>query len=337
MINLPALNFLIYLAIFYASINIFGFVLEKIKIPRIYAALFLGILLSVNSSIAEIISLNFSKILSRVGMFTLLFLLGYNLSLKKLEKYHKLIFKITFWVIASELTIGTLVLHFFFNVNWFLASVIAISFATVGEVALLPILKEFKLVKTKLGQIILGVAIVDDLVEILAFVLLIAYMGSFAFSEIFQELTPLVAICTGVIFAKVVKRSKKFDKVIEIASLFVFGPLFFFYAGTEANLSILVGKFMVILLFTLAIKATKITSAFLTSHKELGTKKSIIVGISLGIKFSTSIIILIILLQKRLITEELFSVLIGIKVMFKFIVPILLSYLLSKWHLEIAK
>lgn len=330
------MNLLVYIALFYIIVNFGGAVIEKIRIPKIYAALFLGIALSTNTPILALVKTPFIQQLSNIGIFTLLFMLGYSLNFTEMKKQGRLIAKITFWVILSELVVGTFALHFIFDLNWLLSSFIALSFATVGEVALLPILREFKLIKTKLGQTILGVAVLDDIVEIAAFLLVIFYIGSFQSNELVKELMPLVAISLGALTNKF-SNNEKFDKVINILALFIFGPFFFFYAGTEANVKIIFDKFFLVVFLTLLIKAAKVTSSYFTARNSLGAKKSIILGISLSIKFSTSIIILILLLQKNLITQELFSVLVGIKILFKFIVPILLTYLLNVWHDDIFK
>jgi Kef-type K+ transport system membrane component KefB len=317
---------------------LFGFLLEKIKIPKIYAALFLGVFLSNSTAVTNITNLKTVDFLSFTGMFSLLFLLGYGLDINKIKKQSKLILKITTYVILTEFVVGTLILHFGFDVDWLLAGVIAVSFATIGEVALLPLLKEFKLINTNLGQTILGVAILDDIVEILAFILMLVFISGFNSSELFSESLPIAAIVSGLILRKMVHQSSpKISQTINILALIVFGPIFFFTAGTEADLNILINNFFVILAFTLAIKTTKLASAYLAAHKQLGTKKSIVLGVSLGIKFSTSIVILIILLQNNLISESLFSILIGIKVVFKFIIPIILSILLGKWQLDLRK
>jgi Kef-type K+ transport system membrane component KefB len=325
------------IVIFYLVINIAGYIIEKIKIPKIYSALFLGVIFGSASLVQGFVSSNTIKFLSQLGMFSLLFLLGYGLNVKELKKQGNLIIRITSLVILSEFTLGILVLHFFFNVGWVLAGIIAVSFATVGEVALLPILREFKLIKTHLGQTIFGVAILDDIVEILAFIFLFMFISGFYLGDFVNSVVPLVAIVIGAVVGNTMRHLERFEKAINFIALFIFGPFFFFTAGTEADFSILINKFPIILAFTLAIKATKLASAYIASHKQLGNKKSIVLGVSLGIKFSSSIIILLILLQRNLITEELFSVLIGIKIMFKFIVPIVLSFLLSRWHLELSK
>ncbi|MFQ6002452.1 MAG: cation:proton antiporter [Candidatus Zixiibacteriota bacterium] len=328
---------IIYLAAFYLITNLAGILIEKIRIPRIYAALFLGVLLSSTTWVLNIVSLDAFKLLSQVGMFSLLFLLGSGLDVKKLRQQSRLIVRTTTYVILSEFSVGILILHFIFGVSWVLAGIIAISFATVGEIALLPLLKEFKIINTDLGQTILGVAILDDITEILAFILMLAFVSGLHYTELFNEALPLTAIALGVVFKNLSRASQKFDKSVDFLALYVFGPIFFFTAGTEADLKILLDNFLLILIFTLIIKATKILSSYAASHKQLGTKKSIVLGVSLGIKFSTSIVLLIILLQKNLITQELFSILIGIKVVFKFILPIILSFLLNRWSLELVR
>ena len=331
-------NIIVALILFYIATNIFGFFIEKIRIPKIYAALFLGLLLSTNTQIEAITKEPSIYFLTQVGMFSLLFLLGFNLNLTQLKKQSRLIVKVTFWMISCEVVVGTLLLHFIFAIDWFLAGFIALSFATVGEEALLPILEEFKLTTTRLGQTILGVSIMDDVVEIASFVILVLYISGtkgLGGSQIFDEVVPFVAIISGVLLNHLRPKKWRLEKPIKILAFVIFGPIFFFYAGVEADLGVFLNKIGIIVLITLAIKATKLCSVYFSSHREMGFKKSIVMAVSLSIKFSTSIIILLILLQKNLISEELFSVLIGVKVMFKFIVPILLAFLLKKWHMEL--
>ena len=58
----------------------------------------------------------------------------------------------------------------------FLAILVALSFATVGEAVLIPILDEFRLTKTKLGQTIPGVGILDDVIEVLLLVFITVFL-----------------------------------------------------------------------------------------------------------------------------------------------------------------
>ncbi len=52
------------------------------------------------------------------------------------------------------------------------AIVVALSFATVGEAVLLPILAKFNLLKTKFGQLTLGIGTLDDVLEVLTLIMI---------------------------------------------------------------------------------------------------------------------------------------------------------------------
>ncbi len=65
-----------------------------------------------------------------------------------------------------------MLVHFVFGCAWLISILVGLSFATVGEAILIPILDEFKLIKTKLGQIILGIGIFDDIIEVLLIVII---------------------------------------------------------------------------------------------------------------------------------------------------------------------
>jgi len=329
---------LAYLGLFYITVNILGFTIEKIKIPKIYAALFLGVFLSTNSFVLNIVKEPFIYTLAQIGMFSLLFFLGFNIDIDKILGQRHLILKVTFWMILCEVIVGTLLLHTFFDVVWPLAAFISLSFATVGEIAILPLLKEAGLLNTHFGQMVLGVGILDDVVEILSFIILMFFISHSGVVALWLELLPLVAILIGFLARRLkILNMDRFERFVGFFSLLVFGPLFFFYAGTEAQLNILLSNIGLIVFFTLIIKITKLISVYMASRKVLGPKKAIVMGVSLSVKFSTSIIIITVLLQKGLISVDLFSVLIGIKVLFKFIVPVLLSYLLKRWQLAFVE
>jgi Kef-type K+ transport system membrane component KefB len=83
--------------------------------------------------------------------------------------------------------------------------------------------------------------------------------------------------------------------------------------------------------------ATKIVSSYFMGRNVLGTKKSIVLGISLSVKFSTSIVIIKLLFENGLIESGLYSVLVGTTIAFKFVIPVLLSYLITKWKIGFSK
>ena len=75
----------------------------------------------------------------------------------------------------------------------------------------------------------------------------------------------------------------------------------------------------------------KLLGSYIAAKNELGTKQSILLGIGLSVRFSTSIIIIKILFDNGLVGADLYSVIIASSIVFKFIVPVLFSNLIVRW------
>ncbi len=63
----------------------------------------------------------------------------------------------------------------------------------------------------------------------------------------------------------------------------------------------------------------------------VGMMDTILLGIGLSVRFSTSIVIVKILFENELIRSDLYSIIIASSIVFKFIVPVLFANLLVKW------
>ena len=94
---------------------------------------------------------------------------------------------------------------------------------------------------------------------------------------------------------------------------------------------------LLIILVILMTNVAKITSSYFVGKKVLGKKKSIVLGISLCVKFSTSIVIIKFLFENGFIQSDLYSVLIGTTIAFKFIIPLLISQLITRWNISFRK
>lgn len=370
-----------------------GRLLEKIRIPWIFSALLIGLVLAAYNPFKEITSSSSFIFLAELGMFFLLFIIGFELDIKKIFKCSKFIIKTTFAIIFAETLLGTLLVHYVFDVSWLISVLVASSFATVGEAVLLPILDEFNLVKTKLGQTILGIGVLDDIVEVLTIIVFSIIIGrsaghshfniglnlailfslfglafiivklrkhitNFKYKDIssfflfvlffiflfigigrFVESAALGALLAGISLRNIIpdKILSVIDSEIRTMTYGFFAPIFFLWVGIDTDVSYII-KFPLLVLLVMAMtKTTKIVSSYLVGKKELGTKKSILLGVSLCVKFSTSIVIIKLLFEKGLIQSDLYSVLVGTTIAFKFVVPFLLSYLITRWKIHIPK
>ncbi len=387
------MELILFLAGVFLLTFLIGRLLEKIRIPWIFSALLIGLGLAAYNPFVDITNSSSFIFLAKLGMFFLLFIIGFELDVKKILKNRSFIFKTTFVIIFTETLFGTLLVHYVFGVSWLISALVASSFATVGEAVLLPILDEFKLIKTRLGQTILDIGVLDDVVEVLTIVVASIIIGhsvghthfnilanllilcslfglvfilvkfrehikSFKYKDIpsffilvlffiflfigiggFVESAALGALLAGIALKNIIPNRilNLIDSEIRIMAYGFFAPIFFLWVGIDTDVGYLLKFPMLILLVVVMTKTTKIVSSYLMGRKVLGTKKSIILGISLCVKFSTSIVIIKLLFEKGLIQLDLYSVLIGTMIVFKFVVPLLLSYLITRWKIGVSE
>ena len=314
------------------------------------------------------------------------------MNVKKLKQQSRFIISTTFFVIFTEAIFGGLLIYFLFRVDWLIAFIASLAFATVGEVILIPILDEFKITKTSLGQTIIGIGLLDDIVELILLIAVIALIGT----NVATALHPIVIVCSILILfiltiglSKLRKAGRRFrflpleplllfvlallflfigigayaeaaslaallagisvsnflpperlqmiEKEVHAIGYGLFAPIFFIWAGSDINIGYILSAPLLVLLVIVVTNGAKVFSSYLAAHKRLGARRSILLGIGLSVRFSLSIIIVKILLDNKLIGEELYSVILASSIVFQFIVPIMFSQLLVRWKLAPEK
>jgi len=385
---LGLLNIFLFLSATFLLTFLIGRALEKIRVPWIFGALLLGAVLAIHNPFASVTSSETFAFLANLGMFFLLFVIGFEIDLKEMKKESFFIVKATFFIILLEAVIGSILIRFLFGYEWFISFLIGLSFATVGEAVLIPILDEFKIINSKLGQAIIGIGLFDDIIEIFLLVLIVVVVGStqyshFSIGVVLVSLLALFLLTVG--FVKLKKEGKQFVflniETLFFLSLFVlflfvgigeyakttalaallsgialktfipkerlqlieseiktmcygfFAPVFFLWIGIQMDLGYLASAPLLVLLIIIATTSAKILGSYIVSRKELKVKESALLGIGLSVRFSTSIIIIKILFDNGFIGKELFSVIVASSIVFTFVVPLLFSYLLSKWKI----
>jgi Ca2+-transporting ATPase len=380
------INIFLFLSLVFILTFLIGRLIEKIRVPWIFASLILGFLLAIYNPFLEITSSPTFTFLAQLGMYFLLFIIGFEIDLRKFEKTSKFILKGTFFIIFFEAFFGSLLVYFIFHYDWFISFLVALSFATVGEAVLIPILDEFKLINTKLGQSIIGIGLLDDIIEIIILILVIALISSskvthlnpsfilislallfiltiffrkfgeegikFKFRSIetsflflifvlflflgigfYAESAPLAALLAGIGFKTFIpsKRLELIESEIRTMCYGFFAPLFFLWVGLATDINYLLISPFLIFLVILVSNGAKILGSYIIGKNELGLKRSILLGMGLSVRFSTSIIIVKILLDTNTINLGLYSVIVASSVIFTFVIPILFSNLLARW------
>jgi len=384
------MNLILFLAGVFLVTFLVGRLLERIRIPWIFSALLIGLGLAAYNPFKEITSSEQFIFLAQLGMYFLLFIIGFEINFNEIKRKRGFIIRTTIAIIFAEALLGTFFVHYVFDVSWFISILVALSFATVGEAVLLPILDEFKLTKTRLGQTILGIGVLDDVIEVAAVIVMTVLLGTtagHAHSTIWVTLTVLLvlfgltylfthlknkagkihfkgiasfflfviffiftfigigllaeAAALGALLAGMAlrnfipnKRRDVIDSEIRTMAYGFFAPVFFLWVGVDTDIGYL-AKFPLLVLAVMALtKSTKVITSYIMGRKELGTHRSILLGVALSVKFSTSIVIIKLLFENDLIPLTLYSVLVGTTILFKFVVPFLMSYLIRRWKIK---
>ncbi len=387
------MNLLLFLAGVFLLTFLLGRLLERIRIPWIFSSLLLGLGLAAYNPFPDITSSSSFLFMAELGMFFILFLIGFEINFTEIRRRGSFIIKTTLAVILSEAFFITFLVHYFFAVSWPISLLVAFSFATVGEAVLLPILDEFRLTKTPLGQTIIGIGFLNDVLEIAAIIVLVVLVGSktghagitisftllilailfsmaylltrwkekaakihfkgvasfFLFVIFFIFLftgigflagaAALGSLLAGMALKNFIpeERLKAIDSEIRTMAFGFFGPVFFLWVGLDTDVFYLLRYPLLILAVLLLTNATKIITSYFMGRKVLGPRRSVILGISLTVKFGTSIVIIKLLFEQGLIPLNLYSVFVGATILFKFIVPFLLSHLMKRWRIGVRR
>ena len=112
-----------------------------------------------------------------------------------------------------------------------------------------------------------------------------------------------------------------------------FAPIFFLWVGVAMDIAYLL-KYPLLVLLVIAITGgAKFLASYIAGFKKFGRKNSILLGIGLSVRFSTSIVIIKILFDSNLINTALYSVIVASTIIYTFLIPILFSNLLARWQI----
>ena len=392
-------DILLLIVLTYAVSLGFGHLLQRyLRIPWMFSSLFFGLILSAFGLFKPSLENDAFKILETLGMYLLLFIIGFSIDFKRMARLKKYVILGTVIIITCEGLFGSLLLYFGFpsevSHSYLVALVTAFSFATVGEAILVPILNEFGIIKTTFGQLTLGIGTLDDVIEVLmlsivavlpGFVLdtqtqvlpntysifldlavlllltfaLIKFGGRFRkilgrnhpppyiaslltllvfFSFValgglvFESLASVGAIFGGMVLRALLPKERLYqnEKAVEFMGYIFLSPLFFLSIGASVSLSSLLICPSLIILIWVVSKNSKLLASFALFHRLLGSKYSLLLGIGLSVRFSTSLIVQFILLNSGLISVTLYSALIATAIFMKPVVIGIYSWGLAK-------
>ena len=160
--------FLLLLALLFACTYFLSGLFERLKIPGILAALFVG-MGAHYTPVAPLLNggTNGSvfAVLADIGVLFLLLFIGLQIDLKAMRRQSREITLATVLNTVVPFCLGVAVMRSL-DFGWPTALVIGLTTMPTAEAVIVPILDEFKLIRTKIGNYIIGAGVLDDVIEV---------------------------------------------------------------------------------------------------------------------------------------------------------------------------
>ena len=161
-------EFLFDLALILISTKLFGLITKKVRMPQVVGALVAGVILG--PAVLNVLSeTEFIQKLAELGVIVLMFTAGLETDINQLKKTGKASFIIAVLGVIIPLAGGFFIASIFNNVNTILQNVFIGIILTATSVSItVETLKEMGKLNTRAGNAILGAAIIDDILGIIA-------------------------------------------------------------------------------------------------------------------------------------------------------------------------
>lgn len=172
-------EFLLDLALLFTLTYLLAGLLERKRIPGILAALFVAMAVRYMPLSGHLLSPEFHvplSFLAELGVLFLLFFIGLQIDLKEMRDQSGDII----WLTALNTTVPFLfgmAVMFMLGYGWLMAFVIGLTRMPTAEAVIVPILDEFKLIRTRVGELIIGAGVLDDVIEVFLVALVSMWIG----------------------------------------------------------------------------------------------------------------------------------------------------------------
>lgn len=224
-------KYLLDLALILLSTKLLGLVTRKFKMPQVVGALLAGIILG-PACLGIIDNTNFIKALSEIGVIVLMFSAGMESDIHQLKKAGKASFIIAALGVVVPLVAGFAVAGVFNNpsviqtdleTNHFLQNIFIGVILTATSVSItVETLKEMGKLNSQVGITILGAAVIDDILGIIALTIITSLADpSVAVGIVLLKIVGFFAFAIGVGFVTYILFKKWSDRHIDDHRRFV--------------------------------------------------------------------------------------------------------------------
>jgi len=172
-------QFLLLLALLFGLTYLLAGLIERLKIPGILAALFVAMgahYTPVGDLLTHGVFNDLFTILAELGVLFLLFFIGLQIDMKEMHSQSRNIIIATILNTIVPFALGVGVMRYL-GYDWIVSFVIGLTRMPTAEAVIVPILDEFNLIKTKVGNYIIGAGVLDDIIEVFLIAFVSLWIG----------------------------------------------------------------------------------------------------------------------------------------------------------------
>ena len=154
--------------------RVFGDVFNRFGLPGVLGEIIAGVILG--SSVLGLISVNDAiKVLAEMGIILLLFKVGLEADFQQLKKVGIFAFIVAFVGATLPMALGTIVSYYFLNFPLTTSLFIGGTLTATSIGITVKVLEELGKIKERFAQIVLGAAVIDDIIGVIILAVLYEY------------------------------------------------------------------------------------------------------------------------------------------------------------------
>ena len=172
-------QFLLLLALLFGLTYILAGFMERLRIPGILAALFVAMgahYTPIGDLLSHGIFYEIFTLLAELGVLFLLFFIGLQIDMQEMRSQSKNIIVATVLNTIIPFGLGIAVMRYL-GYDWMVSFVVGLTRMPTAEAVIVPILDEFNLIRTKVGNYIIGAGVLDDVIEVFLIAFVSLWIG----------------------------------------------------------------------------------------------------------------------------------------------------------------
>jgi len=310
--------------------NVVCFLFKKISIPSVLGMILIGIVFSFSQvkGLLAVETLDLLPFLAKLGLFVLMFIAGLEVSWSMLVKEKRDSLIVAFFGLVIPFVCG-LGLMLILGYDVLTASIVGISMSITAEATKAKVLLELGKMKTRMGSLMIGAGIVDDVFGIVLFstvVFFFFHLVDGSISEFFNLMMLLFAFFAGVIVHFLLGREKKLIKYFEIVMSTLLVPFFFVEMGMHFEVGTLLDSWGLVFMIVLIAMVGKMAGVFISKiFVKMTMKQAYLVGWGMNSRGAVELALAYSGYKLGILTVELYSAIIIMTFVSTLIFPIVFT------------